>query len=90
MSVIRSRQNLTFCGKNPAGAPPGRLGLGLQGLFAALLLARNGYRPLVLERGPALDERIRAVGHLKKTGELNPNANIQFGEGGAGPFPTAS
>jgi len=55
-------------------------------LFAALLLARRGYRPLVLERGPALDERIRAVEHFEKTGTLDPNANIQFGEGGAGTF----
>ncbi len=56
------------------------------GPVRALLLARRGYRPLVLERGPALDERIRAVGHFEKTGTLNPNANIQFGEGGAGTF----
>ena len=42
--------------------------------------------PLVLERGPELDERVKAVEHFEKTGELNLNANIQFGEGGAGTF----
>lgn len=61
-------------------------GLGPAGLFAAYLLAREGYCPLVLERGPCIEERVRAVEDFQTQGRLNEQANIQFGEGGAGTF----
>ena len=73
-------------GGTPLQKRPVVCGLGPAGLFAALLLARQGYRPLVLERGPALEARVAAVAGFEAEGALDPNANIQFGEGGAGTF----
>jgi len=62
------------------------VGAGPAGLFAALLLAEGGYRPLVLERGDPVELRAGKVRDFWETGKLDPDSNIQFGEGGAGTF----
>lgn len=62
------------------------VGTGPAGLFAAEALLRRGASVSVLEQGPALPERVAAVKDLWRLGTLHPDANVQFGEGGAGTF----
>jgi uncharacterized FAD-dependent dehydrogenase len=69
-----------------AAPRPVVVGFGPCGLFAALLLAQMGFRPLVLERGRAVRERTQDTWGLWRRGVLDPESNVQFGEGGAGTF----
>lgn len=62
------------------------IGAGPAGLFAALTLINNGIKPIVIEQGKKVEERVKDVDEFIKTGNLNVNSNIQFGEGGAGTF----
>ena len=78
---------------HPAPVPQARferrpvvVGAGPAGLFAALPLARAAVRPLLMERGRPVEERVRDVEAMARRGELNPESNVQFGEGGAGTF----
>ena len=71
----------------PAGAPrPVVIGAGPCGLFATLILAEMGFRPILIERGKVVRERTQDTWGLWRRSVLNPESNVQFGEGGAGTF----
>jgi uncharacterized FAD-dependent dehydrogenase len=74
-----------------AEAPPGSdrpvvVGAGPCGLFAGLILAEMGFRPIILDRGKVVRQRTKDTWGLWRRSELNPESNVQFGEGGAGTF----
>ena len=73
-------------GEQPLKTRPVIVGSGPAGLFCAWYLARAGYCPLVLERGEEADKRMETVNQFWKNGVLDPESNVQFGEGGAGTF----
>jgi len=77
-----------FVGSAPAElkSRPVVVGFGPAGIFAALILAQMGFRPIVLERGKAVRERTQDTWGLWRKNVLNPESNVQFGEGGAGTF----
>ena len=77
-----------FVGRAPAtlATRPIVVGFGPAGIFAALVLAQAGFRPIVLERGKAVRERTQDTWGLWRKKVLDPESNVQFGEGGAGTF----
>ncbi|NPV89237.1 MAG: hypothetical protein HPY50_00495 [Firmicutes bacterium] len=62
------------------------IGMGPAGLFAGLLLAKNGYQPILLERGEDVETRTAKINRFWNSGQLDTESNVQFGEGGAGTF----
>lgn len=62
------------------------VGAGPAGLFCALTFIDNGYKPIIIEQGSKVEQRINFVEEYKKTGKINEMCNVQFGEGGAGTF----
>ena len=68
------------------GLRPVVVGAGPCGLFAGLILAQMGFKPIILDRGKAVRERTKDTWALWRRNELNPESNVQFGEGGAGTF----
>jgi len=80
--------NYRFVAQAPKDPPhrPVVIGMGPCGLFAGLLLAQMGFRPIILERGKAVRERTKDTWDLWRKSNLHPESNVQFGEGGAGTF----
>lgn len=72
--------------KDYDGPRPVIAGFGPAGMFAGLVLARYGLRPIIIERGQSVEQRQKAVELFRETGLLDPESNVQFGEGGAGTF----
>ena len=83
---IKEEYKIEITGKEKLKYRPIIVGSGPAGLFCAYILAELRYNPIIIERGEKIEDRVKTVEHFFKTGELNKNSNVQFGEGGAGTF----
>lgn len=86
MLTIKKEYVFPKAGNRELSHRPVIVGSGPAGIFCAWYLARAGYRPLVLERGEEAEKRRETVDRFWKNGVLDPESNVQFGEGGAGTF----
>lgn len=96
--IVKKAKNSSVCivkpkfytipntGEQELTVPPLIIGAGPAGLFAAFVLAEAGVTPILIERGKSVEERQKDVEEFWKTGILNTESNVQFGEGGAGTF----
>ena len=75
-----------FIAKHSFKTPPLIVGSGPAGLFCALTLVEHGIKPIIIEQGKAVEDRIKDIEEFQKNRKLNVNSNVQFGEGGAGTF----
>ena len=73
-------------GEREMSERPMVVGMGPAGMFCALILAEQGYRPIIIDRGDCVSDRVLAVDRFYSDGKLDTDSNIQFGAGGAGTF----
>ncbi len=83
---VSSQNEYSFSTDKRLTNRPVVVGSGPAGLFCALILARNGADPIIIERGQTVDERTKTIDSFWDSGLLNKESNVQFGEGGAGTF----
>ncbi len=83
---VEEKSSFSIEVKRRSSLCPVIVGAGPAGLFAALILAQNGIKPIVIEQGKTVDERQKDVEEFLASGKLNTLSNVQFGEGGAGTF----
>lgn len=84
--VVPAKYELPVRGNEMPLGRPVVCGFGPCGMFAGLILASAGYRPVILERGSSMEKRTEKVNAFWERGELDTECNVQFGEGGAGTF----
>lgn len=85
ISILKNTEELEINEKS-LNTRPIVVGMGPAGLFAAYVLAKSGNPPIIIERGDCVETRTKKVDEFWKTGVLDQNSNVQFGEGGAGTF----
>ena len=84
--IQKQNYHYEITGKTRLSHAPVIVGMGPAGLFCGYFLAKNGYRPVIIERGEDIDSRQETVNRFWETGMLDTESNVQFGEGGAGTF----
>ncbi len=86
ISYKENKYSFKPSGTTKLSTRPVIIGSGPAGLFCAYNLALYGYRPIIIERGEQVENRVDTINHFFKTNQLNTESNVQFGEGGAGTF----